>query len=1018
MKPELLSMTAFGPFADTQQIQFTDFSENALFLINGPTGAGKTTILDGICFALYGRSTGNEREASQMRCDMAAEETITEVTFEFSLGDYRYRVRRVPEQERKKKSGDGFTQQKPEAQLYRIDAKGEETLLVEVKVSEATAEIEQLLGLDVEQFRQVMVLPQGKFRELLMADSKAREKIFGQLFQTHIYRRIEDKLKQKASDVRQQVQAQRNRRQGVLQSAKVESDEQLKQQLDDLAPALEQAAKIKNKTHQSLILLAEQKQVAQQLSQKFAQQQQAVADKASLTEQAQYIQSLQHQLAQANLAADILPLKNSYLQRQQEHQLLEEQQSLAEQKTNQAKQDKKQLQLVLAKVPELELQKLEFQHQAQTLEQLRPLLVDIEQISEQLAKATQTKAKVAVKHASCTEKLQQLLADKQQKQAQLPELQTLAASQLQLQTRLNQQQQLLENYRQFEQLQSQSDQLERQLTDEKAKGAQLRAEYDQAKKYHQQLQLTWHQGQAAVLAQSLQLGSPCPVCGSAEHPMPANFNSQTPTEAQLQQANQQEVSAQEKLTTARSDYKLLVQQQQHIEQQKQPLADLLGASLSSPISVCEQEAQQLQKDFLTAQQAAQQLTAIQKQIDELSNAEQLQVNNKDQLRVELEQIDKQQLEQQTILNQAKQRIPADIHDISQLDIQINVLHNKMASTSKRLEEITNQQTQVNELLAASTATLASLNKQLDSSHKKLVIEEKEFIAALKAANFDDTSQLDNAVLLEQQQTQIKAEVERYQQSCAVNLAKLNELNEQLVDKTEPDLGEIDQNYHQQQVIYQQQESVWQQLQSQQSQLSQIQQQLVELDNSSAELEKKYAVVGTLADVANGQTGNKISLNRFVLSVLLDDVLIDASKRLHLMSKGRYRLLRKEQRAKGNKASGLELEVEDGYTSKVRDVATLSGGESFMAALSLALALSEVVQAYAGGIKLDTLFIDEGFGSLDQDSLELAVQTLMDLQSTGRMIGVISHVTEMKEQLDQRIDVIKTSQGSRIALILE
>jgi len=146
---------------------------------------------------------------------------------------------------------------------------------------------------------------------------------------------------------------------------------------------------------------------------------------------------------------------------------------------------------------------------------------------------------------------------------------------------------------------------------------------------------------------------------------------------------------------------------------------------------------------------------------------------------------------------------------------------------------------------------------------------------------------------------------------------------------------------------------------------------------------------------------------------LDDVLIEASHRLSLMSKGRYRLLRKEDRAKGNRASGLDLEVEDAYTGRIRAVATLSGGESFMAALALALGLSDVVQAYAGGIRLDTLFIDEGFGSLDPESLDLAIRTLTDLQQSGRMIGIISHVTELKEQIPLRIDILSSERGSRI-----
>jgi exonuclease SbcC len=183
-----------------------------------------------------------------------------------------------------------------------------------------------------------------------------------------------------------------------------------------------------------------------------------------------------------------------------------------------------------------------------------------------------------------------------------------------------------------------------------------------------------------------------------------------------------------------------------------------------------------------------------------------------------------------------------------------------------------------------------------------------------------------------------------------------------------------------------------------------------------ELEASYAVIGTLSDVANGQTGNKVSLQRFVLGVLLDDVLIQATQRLSSMSSGRYQLIRKGERSKGNKASGLDLMVYDDHSGTERSVATLSGGESFMAALSLALGLSDVVQSYAGGIRLDTLFVDEGFGSLDQESLELAIRTLIDLQESGRMVGVISHVTELKEQMEVRIDVEKGVKGSHLSVV--
>lgn len=182
------------------------------------------------------------------------------------------------------------------------------------------------------------------------------------------------------------------------------------------------------------------------------------------------------------------------------------------------------------------------------------------------------------------------------------------------------------------------------------------------------------------------------------------------------------------------------------------------------------------------------------------------------------------------------------------------------------------------------------------------------------------------------------------------------------------------------------------------------------------LEQQYAVVGTLSDVANGNNAHNLSLQRFVLSVLLDDVLISAGHRLETMSKGRYQLLRKEDVGDRRSKSGLDLEVEDAYSGKRRPVATLSGGESFMAALSLALGLSDVVQAYAGGIRLDALFIDEGFGSLDPDSLDLAINTLIDLQATGRMVGVISHVPELKERIDTRLDVLVDRAGSSTRLV--
>ena len=232
MKPLRLTICAFGPFAGTEQIDFTKLGESPLFLINGPTGSGNTSLIDAICFALYGQTTGDEREASQMRCDAASKGVLTEVTFEFSLADKIYRIRRVPKQLRLKKSGKDQTQQEPEAQLYIIDDDQKETLIVAKKVTEATNEIRRITGLSVEQFRQVMVLPQGKFRELLMASSASREEIFSQLFQTHHYRQIEQRLKDKARAIKNAVTEQNNIRDSILGRVDVENDADLQTELE------------------------------------------------------------------------------------------------------------------------------------------------------------------------------------------------------------------------------------------------------------------------------------------------------------------------------------------------------------------------------------------------------------------------------------------------------------------------------------------------------------------------------------------------------------------------------------------------------------------------------------------------------------------------------------------------------------------------------------------------------------------------------------------------------------------
>lgn len=1017
MKPLTLSMSAFGPFASTQTIDFTELGDNPLFLINGPTGAGKTTLLDGICFALYGKTTGNEREGSQMRCDMADDSLLTEVTFSFQLGSTGYRIRRVPEQERLKKSGDGSTVQKSEAQLYKIAPDGSETLIVASKVSDATAEIEALTGLDVEQFRQVMVLPQGKFRELLMADSKAREQIFSQLFQTHIYKRIEDTLKAKAADIRNLVKEQRARRDGILQTAALTSDDELAAELSRIEPEFAVATAAKDLSVAAHLAALKQRDSAQQLFAEFTRLEELQAELSRLNEQQGNIATQTARLDIAKQALRIKPLLDNALSREQEASLAATQRDSAQSTLDAAKLALAQAETVAQEIIPLEHKLREVEQQHSHLSALVPQLAEFASLEQALAQAKEILQNTKLQGQESKNTLATLVEQRSHCEAQLPALQQQSEQQLATAQALQQHRHMLEQFKQWQQICAKVAHTQGLLEQVGSQGKALNTQYQEATTAYKSLQLKWFQGQAAILARELKPHEPCPVCGSSAHPQPAVSHEDLPTELQLQAAQDAEALAFDNLNKARAEYRGLQKQLETQQQQANELAAALGDKAELSLESHRQTLDELTLQSKQADAAAQALQRLQQQIKTLQQQESTLTQ---QLELERERYREQEGKVERLSGQFAEkalRIPEEYRTLE-------VLNQAIANNQQQLEQIkrqidalrTAQQQATQQSVAAQTALSAAIER-CNATADLQAQAQQALLKALDNAAFTDRDALREALLTDEQMQVLAEGIENYHRHCALNQSQLTELKTKLSESTSPDLDALEALLTERLAQLKTAEEVWSQLNTRLMLLNNTQTQLAIVDQKAKSLEDEYAVIGTLADVANGNTGNKISLQRFVLSVLLDDVLLAATQRLHLMSKGRYRLLRKEDRAKGNKASGLELEVEDAYTSKVRPVATLSGGESFMAALSMALGLSDVVQAYAGGIKLDTLFIDEGFGSLDQDSLELAIRTLMDLQSAGRMIGVISHVSEMKEQIGTRIDILKTSHGSEIKVIL-
>ncbi|GGY88801.1 AAA family ATPase [Shewanella fodinae] len=1024
MKPLVLTISAFGPFADRQTIDFRRLGDNPLFLINGPTGAGKTSILDAICFALYGKTTGNEREAPQMRCDYADDNLLTEVSLEFTLGERRYLIKRLPDQQRPKARGDGFTNQSGEAELQRLYDDGRSEILVASKVTEATQMIESLTGLDVDQFRQVMVLPQGKFRELLLADSKAREKIFSQLFQTNIYSRMEERLKLQAATIRKDAHDLEQKRLGILEAAGVASIEALALAISELTPQFEQAKAQKQQANIALEQANKQLEQGKQLSAELAEKTRLAASLAEQQARKVEMDGLKQQLSLAQLAQQVLPVYRQQQQRSQE--LISQQQALqaAEQQLTHTTTQKQQADKQAANITELDQQLQHSRSELQQAEQLQPLLQSYYQQQQQLNQANQQQQQAANAHQAAEQQLQQLQTQKTQLAQTIAELQQQANRQAELQTRQYQLERQCDQGRQILELQRQQQTLQQQLEHKAQHGKQAKAQFDAAEQQLTTLRLQWHQGQAALLAQQLGPNTPCPVCGSAEHPNPAHSEVAIPSEQQLEDVQQLLESERRHCEQLRSDYRSLREQIAAIDKQLTPLFTALNAdsSVALPVTEWQQALTQTQQQLASAQQAAQQLKNQQQQ---LTNLEQQLEVQRQQLNDAQQQLAAQQSRSSSLqgaLLEIQQRLPTELQNLTaevalaQLTQQRKALQQQQAALQQQIQQLQQAQQTAASQLAQAQSALSERQQQLRQATQYREQAQQELDTALQQAGFTDVQALTAAQREPQLQQQLTQQIEQWQQQCHALAGQLEALTQKLQGVVAPDITALTAQLAQQQQLLQAADEQYQQLSSRLSNLNNCQQKLTTDAKTLAALEQQFAVIGTLADIANGNNQSKLSLQRFVLSVLLDDVLLEASERLAHMSKGRYRLLRKEERAKGNRASGLDLEVEDAYSGKVRPVATLSGGESFMAALSLALGLSNVVQAYAGGIKLDTLFIDEGFGSLDQDSLELAIRTLTDLQSAGRMIGVISHVTEMKEQILTRVDVHKQARGSHIQVV--
>jgi DNA repair protein SbcC/Rad50 len=867
VRPLRLELTAFGPFADTQVVDFRDLGARRLFLVHGPTGAGKTTLLDAICFALYGDATGAERDGKGFRSQFAGPDRLTSVTLDFALGARVYRVTRQPEQERAKLRGEGTTTSPAAATLWdRSEAvdEHEEGRVLATRTGQVTEEVAALLGFRSEQFRQVIVLPQGRFRDLLLAKSREREEILRQLFDTAFYGRVEDALKQRSRELKAEAEKLRTQRGALLAQEDCADEAELEARWREL------------------------------------EQQQTSAERR--------IDGLQRESAAASQA-----LERARAQHAQFEKLARAERSLA---------------ALQGRTTEMQAQRSRLAA-ARRAAGLADLAARVAEHRAAAASAGATLDQLQREHAAAAEALQGARARLREEEVRAPEREARRAQLAELER-------VLPLVAEFADLQRQQDAA---LAEEGAVAARVEAArraVERLRAHAVALRQAREAGSAALLAQELRPGEPCPVCGSTLHPRRASGSQDIPSPQAILEADEAASSAEAGLETA-------LVSQRGVER----TLSGLGAGMAA-----------LRKQL--AGLAAEPATSA--------------------------------------LEDARQRVER--------------LRDECLAGQKALDRALEAERQGREQLVRLAAALEAATAQREAAAKALDAAQAEWRERLEQAGFGAEREYLEARLPDGELERVAAMLESFDRDLATAQTLAAEARAAVEGLVPPELAGLEAAADAAAQAYRVAADERGRLASRVDALGQLLARLREIGAAYVETEASFGVFGAIAGVAGGDNPHRVSLQRFVLASRLDDVLAAASQRLGMMSRGRYLLRRNTETSDRRAAGGLELEIEDAYTAGSRPVATLSGGESFQAALALALGLSEVVQAYAGGIRLDTIFIDEGFGSLDPEALDLAIDTLLDLEQSGRMVGVISHVPELRERIDVRLEVQSGIAGSQ------
>ena len=894
MKPVYLELCGFGPYEEKTAIPFERLSRHGIFLISGDTGAGKTTIFDGICYALFGEASGAYRSGDSLRSDFMPEEGETYVYLEFFLKEKRYALRRSPQYRRGKKRGkEGYTLERAQACLWEPEKEPV------TGFGAVTRRIEELLGLSLRQFKQIFMIAQGEFQQVLLADSASRGEIFRKVFDTEQYQKLQEGLKEYYLSVKREYDSCKEQTEGILSQLSFPRGDILSEEqsrcmenifrLPEFLRALslwEKAQKEQYEKKEVWIAGLEKEELERKVQiSRWEDKKEKVkkAEDASKRAEEEYQKAL--------------------LRKEREGERLE----LCLEKTGQKESLDREIFLIEKQLPQYEQWEIQKREQEVLSERLRQEEEKMERLSAL---------------EECAERLEEG------------------------KTRVEEYEEWEKGFRRF-------------LDGEEKAGKQGKLwrkallQKEREEEEYRKLEQAYFNGQAGVLAGRLEEGKPCPVCGSLVHPSPAPKEENVPAEEQVQEKKRQ---------LELLDKKAGKEQEQFL---------------------IEKAAYEEAKNNLTR------LISRYPQLSEVSPKEgerlfsEKRKEQEQKLLIWEEKLKQAEGEEREILfsKRGKEIMGERRLQIEQYRLSVKKQEGILAEKRKGLIY----------------GTLKEAKEALEKKKEKKAVLEKE-------------EQISRAQYQLQEQEVLRREISLKEKKAA--LEKEREELKQIVEATgERKAGEKQETLEREK----EEQKKWFHILKLNGQLKG---QLALLQQKMEALEEQCQRAKLLSNTASGELSGrqKIPFEQYVQSFYLDQVLLEANKRLFSMTLGRYELVRQKEASDKKTKAGLEVDVMDYYSGKERSVKTLSGGECFKAALCMALGFSDVVQSYAGGIQADALFIDEGFGSLDSASLEQALSVLQNLSDGRKMVGIISHVPELKERIESRLEVCRERGQSHVLLV--